>query len=57
VIKGDWKVIAEGRGPWELHNITKEKTEITNLADKMPEKVEQLVKLWEARFGKIKKRT
>jgi arylsulfatase len=56
VIKGDWKVIAERRGPWELHNITKEKTEITNVADKMPEKVKQLTKLWEARFGKLKKK-
>ena len=56
VIKGDWKVVAEGNRPWELHNITKEKTEITNLASKNPEKVQELVKLWEARFGKIRKR-
>jgi arylsulfatase len=56
VIKGDWKIVAEGRRPWELHNIVKEKTEITDLADKMPEKVEELVKLWETRFGKLKKR-
>ncbi|MBT3200396.1 MAG: arylsulfatase [Phycisphaerales bacterium] len=56
VIKGDWKVICEGSRPWELHNITIEKTEITNLADKNPKKVEELVTLWETRFGKIKKK-
>lgn len=52
VIKGDWKVVAEGKGPWELHNITQEKTEITNLAEDMPDKVDPLVRLWENRFGK-----
>ncbi len=54
IIKGDWKIVADRRSPWELHNITKEKTEITNLAAKNPKKVEELVALWEARFGKIK---
>jgi arylsulfatase A-like enzyme len=57
IIKGDWKIVADRRSPWELHNITKEKTEITNLADKEPEKVKELVAIWEARFGKIKKKT
>jgi len=55
VIKGDWKIVSEGRGRWELHNIAKEKTEMTNLADKMPEKVKQLSDLWEARFGRRKR--
>ena len=56
VIKGDWKVVRERRGKWELHNIAKEKTEMTNLADKMPEKVQQLSALWEARFARGKKK-
>ncbi len=56
IIKGDWKVVAEGGRPWQLHNITKEKTEITDLASKNPEKVKELVAIWEARFGKTKKR-
>ena len=50
VIKGDWKVVAEGRGKWQLHNLAKEKTEITDLADKMPDKVKELVALWDARW-------
>jgi len=50
VIKGDWKIVREGRGKWHLHNLAKEKTEITNLADKMPEKVQQLTALWDARY-------
>ena len=56
VIKGDWKVIREGDGPWELHNVAKEKTEMTNLAASMPDKVRELTALWEARFGQIKKK-
>ena len=55
VIKGDWKVVREGRGKWHLHNLAKEKTEMTNLAGKMPEKVKQLSDLWEARFGRRKR--
>jgi len=53
VIKGDWKVIRESRGrkPWELHNTANDKTEMTNLAEKMPEKVKELAGLWEAKYG------
>jgi hypothetical protein len=34
-----------------LYNTAKDKTEMTNLAAEMPEKVKQLADLWEARFG------
>ena len=32
--------------PWELYNMVEDRTEQNNLADKMPEKVEQLNKVW-----------
>jgi len=56
IIKGDWKIVRERRGQWELHNITKDKTEMTNLAAKMPEKVKELSDLWNARFGQRRRR-
>ena len=44
---GDLKLVAKGRnGPWELYDLKKDRTELDNLAEKMPEKVEQLAKLW-----------
>ena len=53
IIKGDWKIVREKRGDdkWHLYNLTREKTEITDLAGSMPEKVAELSTLWEARFG------
>jgi len=53
VVKGDFKIVREGRkGEWALYNIAKERTEITNLAAQHPEIVLEMVKLWEARWGK-----
>ena len=56
IIKGDWKIVREGRGQWELHNTAKDKTEMTNLAGEMPEKVKQLADLWEAKYKKKQKK-
>ncbi len=53
VIKGDWKIVRERgeKGKWHLYNLTREKTEITDHAERMPEKVKELATLWESRFG------
>ena len=53
VIKGDWKIVRERgeKGKWHLYNLTREKTEITDHAECMPEKVKELAALWESRFG------
>ena len=47
VIKGDWKIVREGagKGKWHLYNLTREKTEITDHAERMPEKVKELADL------------
>ncbi len=50
---GKWKLASEGNdqppwaGEWELYNIEKDRIESNNLADKYPEKVKKLAKLWD----------
>ena len=43
-LKGDWKIVSEEyRGnEWELYNISEDRLEQNNLADKYPEKVKEL---------------
>jgi arylsulfatase len=44
---GDWKLVAEGeKGPWELYDLGKDRSETNDLAAKQPEKVRELEKLW-----------
>lgn len=52
VVKGDYKIVREGKRPWALYNLARERTEITDLAREQPEVVARLAKLWEARWGK-----
>ena len=52
VVKGDYKIVREGKGDWALYNLAKERTEITDLAGEHPEIVAGLTKIWEARWGK-----
>jgi len=54
VRQGKWKIVSRHPGQWELYDIEADRTELTNLAQKYPEKVEQLkalYKLWAARCG------
>jgi len=45
---GDWKLIKESENQnWELYNISEDIGETKNLAEKMPEKVKEMEKLWE----------
>lgn len=44
----DWKLVMLGKeDDWELYNLAEDRTEVNNLADKFPEKVQELAKLWE----------
>ncbi|MEM7374985.1 MAG: arylsulfatase [Bacteroidota bacterium] len=44
---GDWKLVAYPHHPWELYNLKEDRTELNNLADQMPEKVEEMAALWQ----------
>jgi arylsulfatase A-like enzyme len=47
--RGDWKVVAAGRdGPWELYDLAADRTETLDLAGQHPQKVQELVRRWEA---------
>jgi arylsulfatase len=44
---GDWKIVAAGQGsPWELYNLSSDRSETKNLATDRPEKVRELAALW-----------
>lgn len=43
---GDWKIVSFKGQPWELYNMKADRTEMNNLADEHPEKVNELSILW-----------
>ncbi len=46
---GKWKLVAKGRsGPWELYDVQADRSEMNDLADKQPPRVEQMTALWQA---------
>ncbi|MEX2172944.1 MAG: arylsulfatase [Pirellulaceae bacterium] len=46
---GKWKLVAKGpAGAWELYDIATDRTELTDLAAKQPERASQMQSLWEA---------
>jgi len=52
VRQGKWKLVSKHPGQWELYDIEADRTELTDLAQKYPEKLEQLkvlYKSWAAR--------
>lgn len=55
IVKGDYKIVREGKGPWALYNLANNRTETKNLAEQYPERVATLAKIWEARWAKGKK--
>ena len=45
--QGKWKLVAEKDAPWELYDMENDRTETRNLATTNPQKVANLVKLYE----------
>jgi arylsulfatase len=49
VSAGDWKAVAKGPGgKWELYDLSRDRTEGTDLAASEPKKLNELVRKWEA---------
>lgn len=45
---GDWKLVAKGRnGPWELYNMSRDRSELHNMAGAEPTRVRILSALWQ----------
>jgi len=48
VRRGKWKLVTVGDNPWELYDMETDRTELNDLSAKMPDKVEELARLYEA---------
>ena len=46
--KGDWKLVRENNAVWELYNMAKDPTELTDLAKAEPEKLEEMIEAYQA---------
>jgi arylsulfatase len=46
---GDWKLVANGpAGKWELYDLKTDRTELNDLAEQQPDRVQELAAKWEA---------
>jgi arylsulfatase len=43
---GDWKVVSEGKGDWELYDLKTDRCESNDLAAKQPDKVREMAEQW-----------
>jgi len=48
---GDWKLVALKGQPWELYDLSKDRSEQHNLAEKHPDKVKELEAAWQKQFA------
>ena len=54
IVKGEYKIVREGRRPWALYHLAKDRTETKNLAKQEPDLVTEMAAIWEKRWGKKK---
>jgi arylsulfatase A-like enzyme len=52
IVKGDYKIVREGKRSWSLYNLAKNRTETIDLAHEQPDRVAELAAVWEARWDK-----
>src|SRR5262249_8139356 len=49
---GDWKIVAAGKdSPWELYDLSSDRSETRNLAAEKPDKVRELAAFWEKQLA------
>lgn len=46
--RGDWKLVRSHGKPWELYNLSSDRTELNDLAGTNPERVEKMKAAWDA---------
>lgn len=47
---GDWKLVAAKDEPWELYDLSTDRTETNNLAERYPDKVRELEQVWQQQY-------
>jgi arylsulfatase len=48
---GDWKIVAAGKdSPWELYDLTSDRSEMKNLAAEHPVRVREMSAIWTQQF-------
>ncbi|MDP6115688.1 MAG: arylsulfatase [Planctomycetota bacterium] len=50
---GDWKLVSARGDAWELYDLRTDRAESRNMADKMPEKVQELEALWKRQLNSM----
>ena len=45
--RGDWKLVAEKGDPWELYDLSSDRTETNDVAAQRPDLVADLARTWE----------
>lgn len=45
---GDWKIVTDHKNPWELYDLSVDRSESNNLAARQPDKVRELDRIWTA---------
>src|SRR5439155_3329212 len=51
---GDWKVVADHQKPWELYDLSADRSETKDLAEANPKKVNDLAQVWTNRMGEFR---
>jgi arylsulfatase len=46
--RGNWKLVARNSAPWEMYDLAVDRTELNDLAQQNPERVESLATAWDA---------
>ncbi len=50
---GDWKLVAANDEPWELFDLSSDRSETKNLAEQYPDKLRQLEQMWKQQTAEI----
>ena len=52
---GNWKIVAAGKdSPWELYDLSSDRTETNNLVAARPDKVRDLAVIWSRQFDEYR---